>query len=139
MSQDLEKRVADLEKRVAELEKCIASGAQLQDREYIVGYKEVTVNYHTNCYFKTSKDRVLGAARYYPANEGYADKLKSILINIGKEDLLKGNSVEDNKKCANTLFGKYGKDGYALFDNGLIIDASGIIYSTTPSSKNIKF
>ena len=137
MSQDLEKRVVDLEKRVAELEKRIASGAQIQDREYIVAHKNVG---DVNHYFKTSKDRVLASyGGCYPSYKNYADKLKSILINIGKEDLLKGNSEEDNKKCANTLFGKYGKDGYALFDNGLIINASGIIYSTTPSSKNIKF
>lgn len=139
MSQDFERRVADLEKRVADLEKLIASGAQPQDREYIVGFKRT--DYGVNKYFKTSKDRILVMCEDWlqPTGSKYKARVKSILVSLGSEELLKGDSMDYYKECVISLFGKYGKNGYALFDNGLIIDTEGDICATRPSSKKLKF
>lgn len=137
MSQDLEKRVSDLEKRVSELEKLLASGAQSQDREYIEACKLTDAG----LYFKTSKDRVLEKCEIWlqPTGSKYKARLKSILVSLGSEELLKGDSMDYYKECAISIFGKYGKNGYALFDNGLVIDSKGDITSTKPTSKKLKF
>lgn len=142
MSENLEKRIVELEKRVKELENLLAAGAKPEEKEYIVGRK--INNNFTTCYYKTSKDRVLETNNHRNSIDSsdktvWKNNIKSVLINLGKEDLLKGDTDNDYQECAITLFAKYGKNGYALFDNGIIISSNGGTATARQSSKNIKF
>lgn len=139
MSENLEKRVEDLEKRVKELENLLAAGAKPEETEYIVERK----NTSNSIYYKTSKDRVLEHVLWYrdrdKDNTSWKNDIKSVLINLGKEDWLKGDTDQDYQECAMTLFAKYGKNGYALFDNGILMISSGNTCVLTPTSRKIKF
>lgn len=157
----LNDRIDALESKISNLGSASSKSAPAGDVEEIVatkpsktvsGYTTTTFHYG---YIKTNKGRVLNITNswhpfvYDPKIEqctdevkpDYLPKLKSVLIEIREEDMLKGTDKAAIMECVARLRAKMGATTqYGVFlPNGITLWSDGHFATYSPTNKNIKF
>lgn len=146
----LSSRIDALETKISKLGSASSKSAPAKDVEEIVARKQTS----STIYYKTNKGRIVEFYHeWFPyvldSNRRYTDeikpdylaKLKSVLIEIGEEDMLKGSDKAAIMECVARLRAKMGATTqYGVFlPNGITLWPGGNLHTVSPTNKNIKF
>lgn len=146
----LSSRIDALETKISKLGSASSKSAPAGDVEEIVAKKETSSSY----YYKTNKGRIVEYGQsWFPyvsdsnlrttdeIKPDYLTKLKSVLIEIGEEDTLKGADKAAVVECVARLRAKMGATTqYGVFlPNGITLWPNGFLLTVSPTNKNIKF